>query len=59
MPILTIETEDGAELLRTRITKPIDAAAVIAILRAIDELPEPKRRRSDAGKPRQQKAATL
>lgn len=52
---LTIADETDTEILRVR-TKRIDAeeaiTAILAALKPLKELPPPRKRRSDAGKPK-------
>lgn len=52
MPTLIINDDNGAEMLRVQIKRVEPDAATIAILKAIGDLPQPKKARSDAGKKR-------
>lgn len=52
MPQLLINADDGTELLRVQIKKIDPATATIAILKALEAIPEPKKQRSDRGKKR-------
>jgi hypothetical protein len=49
MPTLIIMDEDEAELLRVQIKQIDPATATIAILKALDAIPEPRKPRSDTG----------
>lgn len=61
MPKLTITNDDGSELLSLQIPGPIDPPkATVAIIQALDALPQPKpprAPRSDRGTKRQPVAA--
>lgn len=54
MPTLSITSDEGKELLRIQIRRLDPDEATIAILKAIKELPEPRKTRKDAGRKRAQ-----
>jgi hypothetical protein len=59
MPILTITDEDEVELLRLHITQTVNSATVLAILKALESIPKPRKPRSGAGRKRESKGETL
>lgn len=50
--ILVISQPDGSEVLRTDIGDHNPNRVTVAVLTALDNLPKPRAKRSDAGKPR-------
>lgn len=49
MPQLTMISDDGEELLRVTIRNVEPSVATVAILKALDAIPQPRKTRADAG----------